>query len=343
MRMDRGSPHGLNDQPEPADDTQGSLVVQARYRGRRRLAIANLALALVLLVAAVLVDQVAPNRTRKAVSQSSAVSVTPTIDPRLILRPRTLTQAVVIEGVRITVEASPLIPGANHLVVTLTEQGQAIDGARVSASAVMAEMVMRPVRFVTSAKGGGRYEATGPLPMFGLWRLTIEADRPHEPHLSHTFALGLDIPAALLNSLGAATPPGPPSLGTAAPSPTPTSVAVPPNTGHPTEVGSVTVELSQPSNAPDVLSVRQRAGLRVRYLMDMPAMPGMGASPFDAQPAGGDTYSGMVIFPMAGRTRIVVQVLAQGKWQAVLVALYNVDAKRIAHPIPTDAPFGRLR
>jgi hypothetical protein len=51
----------------------------------------------------------------------------------------------------------------------------------------------------------------------------------------------------------------------------------------------------------------------------------------------------MVIFPMAGRTRIVVQVLSHGTWQPVQVALYNVDAKRIAHPIPTAAPIGRTR
>jgi hypothetical protein len=51
----------------------------------------------------------------------------------------------------------------------------------------------------------------------------------------------------------------------------------------------------------------------------------------------------MVIFPMAGRTRIVVQVLSHGTWRPVLVALYNVDANRIAHPIPTGGSIGRTR
>lgn len=94
---------------------------------------------------------------------------------------------------------------------------------------------------------------------------------------------------------------------------------------------SATVQLAQPRDAPDVLSVRLRPGLRVRYLMDMPSMPGMGTSPFDAQSTGRDTYSGMVIFPMAGRTRIVIQVRSRGRWQPVWTMLYDVDGNRIAH------------
>ncbi len=119
------------------------------------------------------------------------------------------------------------------------------------------------------------------------------------------------------------------------------SVALRPSLEHRTEFEPATVDLSQPSNAPDVLSVRLRAGLRVQYLMDMPSMPGMGQTAFDAQPAGGDTYSGMVIFPMAGRTRIVIQVLSHGKWQPAWELLYDVDASRIAHPILTSAPVTR--
>jgi hypothetical protein len=104
-----------------------------------------------------------------------------------------------------------------------------------------------------------------------------------------------------------------------------------PTTGRNVQFGPATVDLSQPSHAPAVLSVRLRPGLQVRYLMDMPSMPGMGASAFDAQPAGRDTYSGMVIFPMAGRTRIVIQVRSQGTWRPVRVLLYAVDGHRIAH------------
>jgi hypothetical protein len=121
----------------------------------------------------------------------------------------------------------------------------------------------------------------------------------------------------------------------------PTSVAARPNIARQAQFGPVTVNLQQPSDAPDVLSVRLRAGLRVRYVMDMPTMPGMGASASDAQPTGRDSYGGMVIFPMAGRTRIVVQVLSSGTWHPVQVLLYDVDAQRIAHPTQADAPTGR--
>jgi hypothetical protein len=124
-------------------------------------------------------------------------------DPRLIVQPRTITQVARIAGLRLALTASPLVPGPNRFVVTLGEQGRAVEGARLYLLATMPGMLMRPVRFVAEQGRDGRYTAAGALPMFGRWQLTVRVDRPHAAPIVHRLWLSLDLPAALLQEVGA--------------------------------------------------------------------------------------------------------------------------------------------
>jgi YtkA-like len=124
-------------------------------------------------------------------------------DPRLIVQPRTITQVARIAGLRLALTASPLVPGPNRVVVTLDEQGRAVEGARVHLVATMSGMPMRPVRFVAGQERDGRYTAAGALPMFGRWQLTVRVDRPHAAPIVQRFWLRLDLPPALLQEVGA--------------------------------------------------------------------------------------------------------------------------------------------
>jgi hypothetical protein len=124
-------------------------------------------------------------------------------DPRLIVQQRTITQVARIAGLRLALTASPLVPGPNRFVVTLGEQGRAVEGARVHLVATMPGMLMRPVRFAAELRRDGRYAAAGALPMFGPWQLTVRVDWPHAALVVHRFWLHLDLPPALLQEVSA--------------------------------------------------------------------------------------------------------------------------------------------
>ena len=123
------------------------------------------------------------------------------IDQRLILQPRTVTQAVGAGGLRLTLAASPLLPGSNHFAVRVGDQNRPFAGARVLLTARMIGMAMRPITVPLSEVHPGRYTGTGPLPMFGPWRITVHVDRPGTPSLSHQFMVGVDLPSGLLTEL----------------------------------------------------------------------------------------------------------------------------------------------
>ena len=123
-------------------------------------------------------------------------------DPRLVVQPRTITQVARVAALRLALTASPLVPGPNRFVVTLGEQGRAVEGARVHLVATMPGMLMRPVRFVAGQGRDGRYAAAGALPMFGPWQLTVRVDGTHTAPVVHRFWLRLDLPPALLQGVG---------------------------------------------------------------------------------------------------------------------------------------------
>jgi hypothetical protein len=133
---------------------------------------------------------------------AATVSVTaPGVNPALILHPRTttLTGAAGTLGLKMT--AAPLIPGTNHLALTLTQHGRPLDGAHISLQISMPGMPMRPTHAEARATGHGIYQVAAPLSMFGGWRLAVQVAAPHQAPVSHVFALNMDIPASVLKAL----------------------------------------------------------------------------------------------------------------------------------------------
>src|SRR5439155_14484666 len=81
---------------------------------------------------------------------------TPTINPLLIVQPRTVTQSVHLGTLRLALTASPVLPGPNRFIVTLVEHGRVIAVARVGLTAKMLEMPMRPVLLSVQAERDAR-------------------------------------------------------------------------------------------------------------------------------------------------------------------------------------------
>jgi hypothetical protein len=125
-----------------------------------------------------------------------------TIDPRLILTPRTLTQSATAGGLRVALTVSPLLPGSNRFELRLAVRGRPVMAAHVQLLPRMVGMPMRPIVLLMREVQPGRYTATGPLAMFGLWQLVARIDRPGEASLSHGFTLGVDLPTGLFAAPG---------------------------------------------------------------------------------------------------------------------------------------------
>lgn len=160
---------------------------------------ASVLLAVALLLVAVLsASGVGPWAKDSSGSRRVASPAAQTIDPRLILTPRTITQAAAADGVQMKLTVGPLLPGANRFALRLTERGRPLTGARVVLMARMIGMAMRPITLPMRAVQPGRYTATGPLPMFGQWQLTLSIDRPGAASLRQQFTLGVDLPRNLL-------------------------------------------------------------------------------------------------------------------------------------------------
>lgn len=169
---------------------------------KARLALAApVMLAIALLLAAVLnASGVGPWAGNPPASRLAASPVPQTIDPRLILVPRTVKQAATAGGVRMELTEGPLLPGANRFELRLAEHGRPLTGARVLLVARMLGMAMRPVTLPMREVRSGRYAATGPLSMFGQWQVAMRIDRPGTASLRHEFTAGVDLPRGLLTA-----------------------------------------------------------------------------------------------------------------------------------------------
>ncbi len=163
-----------------------------------------MALVLALLAWIALGPAMASRAAQRVASAPVHVASGQAIDPRLIVRPRTVTQVAEVDGLRLALIVHPALPGPNRLVMTLVDRGRALAGARVHVTATMLDMPMRPAQLEARAAGGGRYVGTAPLSMLGRWQLTVRVERPHAAPLVHVFAVPLDLPAALLQAVAAA-------------------------------------------------------------------------------------------------------------------------------------------
>lgn len=153
---------------------------------------APLLLAPVLVLATVLVWSL------QSAAHKAVTGLYTAIDPRLIIQPRTVAQTAQVDGLRLTLTASPLVPGSNHFEVRLDNQGRPVGGARIRLIATMPGMAGRPLSYQARAIGQGRYQATGPLTMFGRWQILATISRPGVAALTHVFRLSLDVPSGAL-------------------------------------------------------------------------------------------------------------------------------------------------
>jgi hypothetical protein len=175
-----------------------------RARARRPSAAAIVASGLVALLLAVVVQArgLEPWAVRATAHPRPAAQAAQPIDPRLILTPRTLTQAATTGGLRVALTVSPLLPGSNRFELRLAGRGRPVVAAHVQVLPRMVGMPMRPIVLPMSEVQPGRYVATGPLAMFGLWQILVRIDRPGKASLSQGFTLGVDLPTGLFAAPG---------------------------------------------------------------------------------------------------------------------------------------------
>jgi len=107
-------------------------------------------------------------------SRVDAPAAIPTVDPRLVIVPRTAPiQGALSGGARLRGTLSPAIPGPNTLRLRASDgAGARIEGGRLRLVVTMPGMRMRPI-VVTLQAHGEDYSGTLPLPMFGLYRATV--------------------------------------------------------------------------------------------------------------------------------------------------------------------------
>lgn len=163
-------------------------------------AVVLLAVALLLGAAAIHASAVGPWTEGSSGGRRAASPATQTIDPRLLLAPRTVTQSATAAGVRAELTTGPLLPGSNRFELRLAERGRPLAGARVFLMARMTGMAMRPVTLRMSEAPPGRYAATGLLAMFGRWQLTVQIDRPGAVLLAPRFTVDVTLPQGLLTA-----------------------------------------------------------------------------------------------------------------------------------------------
>lgn len=153
-------------------------------------------IALVLLLPAALIIGVIKQANTHSTAARSAVA----IPARFVLHPHTVTRAALVGTLHAQLTVSPLIPGANHFVLSLRDARHPLPVAAVSLRATMPGMAMRPLRFTMTRGGAGRYLASGSLPMFGRWRIAALVAPPHARSTEALFAIPLDLPAELFTS-----------------------------------------------------------------------------------------------------------------------------------------------
>ncbi|HXT35512.1 MAG TPA: CopD family protein [Chloroflexota bacterium] len=217
----------------------------------------------------------------------------------------------------VSLTITPPNVGKATFFATVRERGAAVTDGQVRVRLSMPANASLGNVFVETTLTGGGYRGAGDLVLTGHWRADVLV-RTHSDPLEFR-----DLPFDFVAGPGA-------TFLTAAPI----------NTAY----GPATVTLTQPTAAPASLSVHLRPGLQVRFEVEMLGMPGMGSNDYPAAPIAKGAYQGTIVFPMAGVTRVTIQVRASGIWQVVRVLVYDVDGAGTAHlltggaaPAPTPA------
>jgi hypothetical protein len=130
-------------------------------------------------------------------ASSTTVPVQPTVDPRLIIRPRHAPIAAVLShGVRLAGTLYPAYPGRNTLLLAVQgHAGAPTLGKRVALVARMPGMAMAPIQATLVAHDHHyvHYVGTLTLPMFGAYRVQVVVDTP-VGRATGTLTLTLSLP-----------------------------------------------------------------------------------------------------------------------------------------------------
>jgi len=124
----------------------------------------------------------------------AAPTATPRLEPRFIIRPRTVPiTAVLPHDLRLSGAYYPAYPGRNVLSLA-ARRGAAPLGtsARIALSVTMPGMVMPPIR-ATLAPSNTYYRGALALPMFGAYRVAVVVSAPHV-HVTGTITVTLPLP-----------------------------------------------------------------------------------------------------------------------------------------------------
>jgi hypothetical protein len=192
------------DRRAPAAERSGGRLRRAILppRPRRRHfspQLGSAVLALLLVIAAgsatVLIRGFVSQAAESPPRESTQPSALPTVDPRLVLHPRSESQVAQSGSLRLALTAGPLIPGANRLTLMVADHGKAVDGAEIRFVVRMLDMRMttRSYSATKPTRLTGSYAATASLPMFGRYLITVLIDIPGKPPVTHAFKVNLNL------------------------------------------------------------------------------------------------------------------------------------------------------
>jgi copper transport protein len=196
----------------------------------------------------------------------------------------------------VNLQINPADIGQAQVTAAVAERGHPVADGQVRIKFTMPAHPELGAAFVETAPSGGAYTGTADLVQEGLWRADVLVRTRDDPLEFR------DVPFVFVAS-------GDPIL-------------LSPPRLDPRD-GPATLRLNSPPGTAATLSVRLRAGLRVRYLVTMPDM-----SPQEdgAAPAGGGWYRGVIVPPMEGYMNLAIQVWTPQGWRTVRTAVAQVDA-----------------
>jgi copper transport protein len=266
-----------------------------------------------ILLCVALMGQVAPGVTvfttpagTAASTATASVSPTPAV-PTIPVR----IQGSVHKGLlNVTLTITPPALGQAKFFATVRESGKAVTDGQVRIRLSVPANPALGDHFVETNPTKGGYQGSGDLVLTGHWLADVLVRTQSDPNEFR------DVPFDFVAGPGA------------------TFLILPATTSA---FGPATVSLAQPPNAPAVLSVRLHAGLQVRIELVMLGMVGMAPQDYPATAASDGSYRASIIFPMAGVTRVIVQVQKAGTWQTARLLLYEVNAADTAHLLAQSA------
>lgn len=280
-----------------------------------RLRIEPLIGALILLCVA-LMGQVAPaiSTLREPAGTGRTLPVSAVAPPStpVALAPVAISSTASVSGLTVGLTVDPAAVGKARFTVRVREHNTPVGDGQVRIRLSMPANAQVGNTFVETVPRNGGYEGSGDLVQQGRWQALVLVRTRSDPQEFRP--VGFEFTAG----------PFPGFLRILAPVP-----------GY----GPATVSLSQPAVAQDILSVRLRPGLQVRYNLSMESMPTMIGGTFTAT-AHGASYSGRVYFAMTGLAYMAVQVQEADHWRTVRLLNYDVDAQGVAHLLTPDPQDG---